>query len=86
MNTLILILTKLLTMNAKANFVLKKKALPLLAEASQIPSKFRCPQKSVAEGMEVPCMLLKRLAYPCRYADMVPQFGRPIPVLCMVTN
>ena len=70
----------------KGEFSFEKKTLPLLAEASQIPSKFRCPQKSVAEGMEVPCMLLKRLAYPCRYADMVPQFGRPIPVLCMVTN
>ena len=31
-------------------------------------------------------MLLKRLAYPCRYADMVPQFGSSIPVFCMVTN
>ena len=31
-------------------------------------------------------MLLKRLSYPCRYADMVPRFGRPILVLSMVTN
>ena len=63
-----------------------KKTLPLLAEASQIPSKFRCPQKSVAEGMEGLCMLLKTFAYPCRYADMVSRFGRPVPVICMVTN
>ena len=30
---------------------------------------------SVCEGMEGLCILLKRLAYPCRYTDMVPRFG-----------
>ena len=68
-------------MNAKANIVLKKHHFLL-----QIPSKFRYPQNSVAEGMEGPCMLLKRLADPCRDADKVPRFGRPIQVFCMVTN
>ena len=31
-------------------------------------------------------MLLRRLAYPCRYSDMIPRFGRPTPALSMVTN
>lgn len=32
-------------------------------------------------------MLLKRLAYPCRYSDMMQRFGhRQVPVLCMATN
>ena len=31
-------------------------------------------------------MLLKRLAYPCRYSDMIARFGRPVPELCMITN
>ena len=31
-------------------------------------------------------MLLKRLAYPCRYSDLIYRFGRPVPVLCMITN
>lgn len=31
-------------------------------------------------------MLLRRLTYPCRYSDMIPRFGRPIPVLSKVTN
>ena len=31
-------------------------------------------------------MLLKRLAYPCRYSDLIDRFGRPVPVLCMITN
>ena len=31
-------------------------------------------------------MLLKRLAYPCRYNDMIARFGRPVPELCKITN
>ena len=31
-------------------------------------------------------MLLRRFAYPCRYSDMIHRFGRPTPVLSMVTN
>ena len=67
-------------------FRFEKSHLPLLADVLQIPPMFKCPQGSVADGMEALCMLLKRLSYPCRYADMVHRFGRPIPVLSMVTN
>ena len=52
----------------------------------QIPPTFKCPQQSVADGLDALCMLLKRLSYPCRYADIVPRFGLPIPVVSMVTN
>ena len=31
-------------------------------------------------------MLLKRFAYPCRYGDMIPLFGRLVLVICMITN
>ena len=31
-------------------------------------------------------MFLKWFSYPCRYADMVPLFLRPIPQICMITN
>ena len=67
-------------------FRFEKSHLPLLADVLQIPPMFKCPQGSVVDGMEALCMLLKRLSYPCRYADMVHRFGRPIPVLSMVTN
>ena len=30
--------------------------------------------------------MLKRLAYPCRYFDLISTFARPIPELCMITN
>ena len=36
--------------------------------------------------MEGLCILLRRLAYPCRFGDMVPRFGKPVPVLSMVSN
>ena len=31
-------------------------------------------------------MLLKRLAYPCRYSDLLHRFGGPVPVLGVITN
>ena len=67
----------------KTEFRFEKTHLPLLADVLQIIPMFKCSQGSVADGMEAWCMILKKLSYPCRYADMVP---RPIPVLSMVTN
>jgi hypothetical protein len=69
-----------------AEFRVAKRDIRPLADALQIPASFKCQQKSVSDGMEGLCMLLKRLAYPCRYSDMIPRFGRPVPVLSMVTN
>lgn len=79
-------LDSMLNDERKNEFRFEKNHLPLLADVLQIPPVFKCPQGSVADGMEGLCMLLKRLSYPCRYADMVARFGRPIPVLSMVTN
>ena len=69
-----------------AEFRVKKRDLPDLAAALQIPNQFVCHQRSVADGMEGLCMLLRRLSYPCRYSDMIARFGRPVPVMSMVTN
>ena len=49
----------------------------------QIPDEIVCCQRSVCEGM---CILLKRLAYPCRYTDMVPRFGRNPTEICLIFN
>lgn len=70
----------------RAEFRVNKRDLPHLAECLQIPDAFVCNQGSVCDGMEAICMLLRRLSYPCRYSDMIPRFGRPAPVLSMVTN
>ena len=70
-----------------AEFRVRKADIPLLVEALGIPTEFVCEQRSVVDGTEALCMLLKRLAYPCRYSDMMQRFGqRPVPVLCMATN
>ena len=31
-------------------------------------------------------MLLRRFAYPCRLSDMIVRFGRPVPVVSMITK
>jgi hypothetical protein len=69
-----------------AEFRFEKQHIPLLAEALRIPAYFITEQRSRVRGIEGLCMLLKRVAYPCRYSDMIPRFARPVPVLSMVTN
>ena len=62
----------------------EKSDLALLLEALRIPEKFVCPQRTVCTGIEGLCILLKRLAYPCRYTDMVSRFGRNPTELCLI--
>ena len=65
----------------KSEFRVEKHDIPLLAEALGLPDTFTCPQRSVAEGIEGLCMVLKRMSFPCRFSDMIYRFGRPVPVL-----
>ena len=69
-----------------AKFRVHKHSLPALAEALQISGVFRCRQHSIIDSMEGLCMLLWRFAYPCRYSYIMASFGRPAPVLSMITN
>ena len=70
----------------KAEFRVEKKDLPQLAEALQLPQTFRCYQRTTADKLEGLCILLRRMSFPCRYSDMIPRFGRPVPELSMITN
>ena len=70
----------------KAEFRIEKRDIPLLANALGMPATLKCPQRTVAGGIEGLCMLLKRTSFPCRYSDMIYRFGRPVPILSMVTN
>ena len=63
-----------------------KQDLDLLRRNLQIPDEIVCSQRSVCDGMEAMCILLKRLAYPCRYTDMVRRFGRNPTELCLIFN
>ena len=58
----------------------------MLAEALQIPEKLSTYNRITVDGIEALCVFLKRFSYPCRYADMIPRFGRPVPQICMISN
>ena len=70
----------------KAEFRFNKNDIPVLAEVLGLPKSFRYSQRTVANKLEGLCMLLRRTAYPCRYSDLIPRFGRPVPELSMITN
>ena len=57
-----------------------------LRDILQIPAIIECEQRSVCDGVEGLCILLRRLSYPCRYGDMIQRFAKPVPILCMVAN
>ena len=47
-------------------FRVNKEDLLRLAEVLGVPPQFRCFQGTVCSGIQGLCLLLKRLAYPCR--------------------
>ena len=68
-----------------AEFRFRKHDLQILSEVLQIPDSLRCYQRSVVDGMEGICILLRRLSYPCRYSD-ISRSGLLVLVLSMVDN
>ena len=64
-----------------ADFRVQKADIPQLADALRVPNIFRCSNGTVCDGLEGLCMLMKRFAYPCRYSDIIPIFGRAVPEL-----
>ncbi|XP_068737629.1 trichohyalin-like [Montipora capricornis] len=69
-----------------AEFRFRKRDVRALAEVLRVPDTITCEQGSVCAGIEGLCMLLRRMAYPCRYGDMIPRYAKPVPVLSMITN
>ena len=69
-----------------AEFRFRKRDIPILADVMGLPDSYRCEQGTVCDGIEGLCLLLRRLAYPCRYSDLIHRFGRPVPEICMITN
>lgn len=63
-----------------------KDDVDLLFECLEIPPKTTCQQRTICNGKEGLYILLKRLAYPCRYTDLVPRFGRNPTELCLIFN
>ena len=69
-----------------AEFRFHKNDVPVLLEALQFPQSFTCHQGTIWNGIEALCITLRRFAYPCRYSDLIPRFGRPVPELSMISN
>ena len=70
----------------EVEFRFKKDDIFRLAAALQLPEIFKCQNGVVVDSVEALCIALKRFAYPCRFVDLIPCFGRPISQLCMATN
>ena len=70
----------------KADFRVDKRDIALLVETLRVPPIFKCSNGTICDGTEGLCIVLKRFAYPCRYSDMIPIFGRSVPELSMISN
>lgn len=59
-----------------------------LRNTLQLPLELQCSlyNNLRVDSVEALCILLRRLAYPCRYSDIIPRFARPVPQLCMIFN
>ena len=69
-----------------SEFQFEKEDLFLLHVVLQIPDRITCYNGTVISGIEALCVCLKRYAYPCRYLDIIPRFGRPVLELCIINN
>eukprot|EP00795_Rhopilema_esculentum_P014961 gene14961-biopygen856 len=70
----------------EVEFHFKKDDIFRLAAALSLPEIFKCQNGVVVDEIEALCIALKRFAYPCRLADLIPRFGRRVSQLCMVVN
>ena len=70
----------------KAEFRFLKNDIYPLADTLHFPDEIICYNGTKTTSTEGLRVLLKRFAYPCRYVDMCPRFGRSIPQLCLISN
>ena len=69
-----------------AQFRFCENDIPLLAGVLQIPADLVSCQGTAFGGLEGLCILLGRLAYLCRYSDLLERFGRPEPEMSMTSS
>ena len=70
----------------KSEFRFFKHNIYTLLDVLSPPEKIICQNRFYVYSDEALCMLLRRFAYPCRYEDLVPRFGRAVPQISMVVN
>ena len=79
-------LDKMTDDECKTEFRFYKNDIYNLADVLTLPDRIVCYNGVNVDMVEALCIFLKRFAYPCRYVDMIPRFGRPEPQLCMISN
>lgn len=62
----------------------KKSDFDRLMKALQIPVKYQCVQKTLSTGSEALLIMLRRLAYPSRWSDLEPTFGRSVSEMSLI--
>lgn len=63
----------------KSEFRFLKHDIYALLDVLNLPDKISRQNRFSLNSDEDLCLLLRRFAYPCRYEDLVPRFGRPVP-------
>ena len=53
-------------------------------DALELPENFKTYNRLSVSRIEGLCILLKRLAYPCRYLEFISRFWRPVPDYCII--
>lgn len=69
-----------------SEFRFKKDDIARLCTSLGMEDTIVTRDRHVVPSNEAVCVLLKRLAYPCRLSDMIPRFGRPVPTLSIIFN
>ena len=69
-----------------SEFRFLKRDIYKLQEVLNIPDEIITYNRLNVDGIEALCLFLERFAYPCRYSDMVPRFGRPVPQMSIISN
>jgi len=79
-------LDKLSDDECKARFRFFKNDIFDLVELLHLPNVVRLPNRQTIDPVEALCVLMRRLAYPCRFGDIIPDFGRSVPELSNITS
>ena len=68
------------------NFRFAKNDLYTVLDVFNIPNRIIASQGAACSDLEALCILLKRIAFPCRYSDMTPMFGKNMTEMCLIYN
>lgn len=70
----------------RENFRFDRDDIYVLAQLLEMPEVMRAPNRSTWSGLDGLCLVLRRLSYPNRLLELVPDFGRAEQELSMIFN